>query len=53
MTKNKKMSLGLVLRIAGAGVGSAGLFLTAFGKTIIGAVLIGVGGILIAIGQSI
>jgi hypothetical protein len=53
MVKKKKMDMGFYLRVVGACVGSIGLFLTAFGRPVIGAVLIGIGGILIAVGQSI
>ncbi|MEW6063405.1 MAG: hypothetical protein AB1571_03515 [Nanoarchaeota archaeon] len=45
------MEYKLIWKLSGAVVGSIGLFLTAFGYIVLGAFLIGAGGILMAIGQ--
>ena len=45
-----KIDVTLLLRLIGATIGAVGLYLTAFQKPIIGAALIGIGGVLLALG---
>ena len=52
MTKKGRINTFLVLRLTGATITSLGFYLIAFNYTIIGAVFIGIGGILMAIGGS-
>jgi len=48
--KGKIMSL-FILRIIGAIIGSIGFFLLAYNQTILGTALVGIGSLLIAVGE--
>ena len=50
--KQGKIDALLALRLIGATISAVGFYLAAFNKQILGAVLIGLGGILMAIGGS-
>ena len=53
MNKSGKFLLApLSIRIAGALIGSVGFFLIAFNMTIIGTALVGIGSLVIALGES-
>ncbi len=51
--KQGKIYPALGLRLVGATLGAVGLYLTAFQYNILGAVLLGIGGILLAIGDKL
>lgn len=53
MDKKGIMSTGLLIKLIGAIVGSIGFFFTVFGRTIIGASFIGLGGVLLALGEKV
>ena len=53
MNRKGVMSTGLLIKLIGAVVGSVGFFVSAFGRTIPGAVLIGLGGVLLAVGEKV
>lgn len=50
--RQDKIDVLLTLRLTGATISTVGFYLAAFNKQILGAVLIGLGGILMAIGGS-
>lgn len=53
MDKSGKFLLSaLSIRVAGAVIGSAGFFLIVFNATILGTALVGVGSLLIAVGEN-
>ena len=45
-----KIDVTLLLRLVGATIGAVGFYLTAFQQPVVGAALIGVGGVLLALG---
>lgn len=47
------MSTGLLVKLIGAVVGSIGFFFAAYGRTITGAAFIGLGGVLLALGEKV
>ena len=55
MEKTGKLMLTstLFIRIIGALLGSLGFFLTAFNKTVVGAALVGLGGVLLALAEKL
>jgi len=50
--KKAAMDIGLTMRLVGATFGAIGFYLMAFNKPIIGATLLGIGGVLLAAGGS-
>ncbi len=44
---------GLLVKLLGALIGALGFFLTAFERTVVGAALIGLGGVLLALGEKV
>lgn len=50
MKKQGKFNYPLILRLSGATIASIGFYLTALNHPIVGASLIGLGGILLAVG---
>ncbi|MEK6951029.1 MAG: hypothetical protein AABX13_04880 [Nanoarchaeota archaeon] len=53
MNKRAGISTGLLVKLIGAVVGSIGFFFAAFGRTIVGAAFIGLGGVLLALGEKV
>lgn len=45
--------MGMMVKLIGALVGSIGFFFTVFGRTILGAAFIGLGGVLLALGEKV
>lgn len=50
MNKKGKTDMSVILRLSGATIASIGFYFTALNNPIVGASLIGIGGVLLAIG---
>lgn len=53
MDNKGAISAGMAVKIVGAIVGSIGFFFSAFGRTMVGAAFIGLGGVLLALGDKV
>ncbi|MBI1968579.1 hypothetical protein HYS49_01585 [Candidatus Woesearchaeota archaeon] len=51
MDKKAFLPSGILIKIFGAVIGSIGFFFTAFGRSVVGAALIGLGAVLLAVGE--
>ena len=53
MDQKGKVDVPIILRLSGATIASIGFYFTALNKPIVGASLIGIGGVLLAVGGAI
>ena len=53
MKKKGQIKTGLFLRLVGATLTSIGFYFVAFNQSVIGAILVGIGGIMMALGGAI